>query len=70
MKTQLNSMLLKLMRILLMTSPGTMLGNLGIKDPLWGLVRIIIIALGCNELVDALLVVTCRLGYHYMVCLP
>ena len=70
MKTQLNSMLLKLMRILLMTSPGSMLGNLGIKDPLWGLVRIIIIALGCNELVDALLVVTWRLGYHYMVCLP
>ena len=69
MKTQLNSMLLKLMTILLMTSPGSMLGNLGIKDPLWGLVRIIIIALGCNELVDALLV-TCRLGYHYMICLP
>ena len=56
MKTQLNSMLLKLMTILLMTSPGSMLGNLGIKDPLWGLVGIIIIALGCNELVDALLV--------------
>ena len=56
MKTQLNSMLLKLMMILLMTSPSSMLGNLGIKDPLWGLVRIIIIALGCNELVDALLV--------------
>ena len=50
MKTQLNSMLLKMMTILpvllLMTSPGPMLGNLGIKDPLWGSVRIIIIALG------------------------
>ena len=43
MKTQLNSMLLKMMTSL---GPGSMLGNLGIKDPLWGSVRIIIIALG------------------------